>query len=81
MAAEINKMKLVELSNAGLGPWMIATVHDEVILDVPGEHVLDVVETLRKVMNDDNLLSVPIKAEISYGHRWGRKRDWVPEER
>lgn len=81
MAAEINKMKLVELDNAGLGPWMIATVHDEVILDVPGEHVLDVVETLRKVMNDDNLLSVPIKAEISYGHRWGRKRDWVPEER
>nr|MDD5491040.1 DNA polymerase [Patescibacteria group bacterium] len=77
MAAEINKMKLVELDNAGLGPWMIATVHDEVILDVPGEHVLDVAHMLEKVMNDDTLLSVPVRAEIAFGHRWGKKRDWV----
>ncbi len=76
-AAEINKMKLVELDNAGLGEFMFATVHDEVLLDVPGPHVLDVVATLEKVMNDDALLSVPIRAEVAFGHRWGRKQDWV----
>jgi DNA polymerase-1 len=76
MAAEINKMKLVELDNAGVGQWMIATVHDEVILDVPGDYVLSVIAVLNEIMNDDSILSVPITAEIAFGHRWGRKHDW-----
>lgn len=79
-AAEILKMKLVELDAAGLGEWMFAPVHDEVLLDVPGEHVRDAVHTLQRVMNDDKLLSVPIEAEVSHGRRWGEKTDWVEEE-
>lgn len=77
MAAEINKMKLIELDNAGFGEWMIATVHDEVILDVPGDAVRDVVAALEHIMNDDTIISVPITAEIAFGHRWGRKLDWM----
>jgi DNA polymerase I len=77
-AAEILKQKMLELSAAGLGEWMFLPVHDEVLLDVPGEHVRDVVRTLQQVMNDDELLSVPIQAEISYGRRWGSKVDWNP---
>lgn len=76
-AAEILKRKLLELDAAGLGAWMFAPVHDEVLLDVPGEHVRDVVRTLQKIMNDDELLSVPIQAEVSYGRRWGTKLDWT----
>lgn len=72
-AALINKLKLVELDAAGLGDWMIATIHDEVMLDVPAEHVTEVIETLRQVMNDDQLLSVPITAGVAYGERWGKK--------
>lgn len=75
-AAELLKRKLLELDASGLGPWMFAPVHDEVLLDVPAEHVLDAVRTLQRVMNDDTLLSVPIEAEVSYGRRWGAKRDW-----
>jgi DNA polymerase-1 len=75
-AAEINKMKLVELANAGLDDIMFATIHDEVLLDVPGSRVIEVVNTLKKVMNDDTLLRVPIQAEVSFGHRWGMKQDW-----
>jgi len=75
-AAEINKMKLVQLDAAGLGPYMFATVHDEVLLDVPGEHVLDAVHILQKIMNDDQMLSVPITASVSFGERWGSKLDW-----
>lgn len=75
-AAEILKRKLLELDAAGMGEFMFAPVHDEVLLDVPAEHVLDAVRTLNSVMNDSTLLSVPIEAEVSYGRRWGEKRDW-----
>lgn len=78
-AAEINKIKLVELDAAGIGEFMFATVHDEVLADVPGEHVLDVVRTMRRVMNDDEMFSVPVTASASFGERWGRKADWVEE--
>lgn len=76
MAAEINKMKLIELDNADLAQYMIATVHDEVILDVPGHAVLSTIDVLQRTMNDDSILSVPITAEVSFGHRWGKKQDW-----
>jgi DNA polymerase I len=75
-AAEINKRKLVEADSAGLGEWMFATVHDEVLLDVPGEHVRDAVHTLQTIMNDDTILDVPITAGVSFGERWGEKVDW-----
>jgi len=75
LAAEMFKMKLVELDNAGLGQFMILPVHDEVILDVPNTEYDGVIETLRKVMNDDKLLSVPVTAGLAYGERWGAKID------
>jgi DNA polymerase-1 len=75
LAAEMFKMKLVELSNAGLEQFMILPVHDEVILDVPNDDFPGVIDTLREVMNDDKLLSVPITAGIAYGERWGAKTD------
>lgn len=75
LAAEMFKMKLVELDNAGLGSRMILAVHDEVILDVPNSEYADVIITLKDVMNDDTLLSVPVTAGIAYGQRWGAKTD------
>lgn len=75
LAAEMFKMKLVELSNAGLEQFMILPVHDEVIMDVPNENLADVLTTLKDVMNDDKLLSVPITAGIATGKRWGAKED------
>jgi len=77
LAAEMFKMKLVELSNAGLEKFMILPVHDEVIMDVPNENLSDVLTTLKDVMNDDKLLSVPITAGIATGDRWGAKIDWT----
>lgn len=76
-AAETFKTKLVELDAAGLGSWMVAPVHDEIILDVPGEHVVDAVHVLRKVMNDDTMYSVPVTASVSFGRNWGSKSEWV----
>jgi DNA polymerase-1 len=70
-AAEIFKMKLGELAAAGLDQYMVVPVHDEIILDVPNEHVHDVCETLGSVMNDKNLLRVPLEATVSVKERWG----------
>lgn len=76
-AASLFKMKLLELDQAGLTPWMMLVVHDEVILDVPNEHVEDAVNVLHTVMNDDKIIApVPVEAEISFGARWGQKMKW-----
>ena len=79
LAAELFKMKLLELDAAGLGDWLVVPVHDEIILDVPNEHVIDAVVTLEKVMNDYDLLSVPVTAGVSFAQRWGEKTDWDVE--
>jgi DNA polymerase I len=76
-AAELFKMKLVELDAAGLGEFMVAPVHDEIILDVPFDHVAEVKQVLSQTMNDDKLLAVPLTASVSRGQRWSEKADWT----
>lgn len=79
-AASLFKIKLLELAAAGLDQWMMLVVHDEVILDVPDEHVLEVVHTLETIMNDTQVIApVPVTAEVSFGSRWGAKMDWNEE--
>lgn len=70
-AGEILKMKIVEADQAGLGPYMMIPVHDEIDFDVPNEEFDDVIHTIGTVMNDDKLLSVPITSSIDLGLRWG----------
>lgn len=76
-AAAVLKKKLLELDAAGLGDYMVVPVHDEIILDVPNEHVADVATTLRDIMNDDTMFKVPLTASVSYGQRWGSKEEYV----
>jgi DNA polymerase-1 len=79
-AAALFKMKLIELDHAGLGQWMVAPVHDEIILDVPNAHVEEAAQILMRVMNDYQILApVPVEAEVSYGFRWGEKKGWDVE--
>lgn len=77
LAAEMFKIKLVELSNAGLEKFMILPVHDEIIFDVPNDDLPDVIAAVKDVMNDDKLLSIPVTAGIATGTRWGAKTDWI----
>lgn len=77
MAAEILKMKLLELDAAGLGDVLRLPVHDEVIVEVPHEDVAEAVHIMNSVMNDDKLLSIPLTAGVSIGERWGEKKDYV----
>jgi DNA polymerase-1 len=75
-AAAMFKQKQLELHAAGLGPYMILPVHDEIILDIPTELVPDAAQTLRAIMNDTSY-PVPITASVAYGPRWGQKEEWV----
>lgn len=78
-AASLFKIKMLELAAAGLAPYIVLFVHDEVILDVPKSMANDVVYTLRKIMNDSTMFPVPISAGISWGERWGEKKEWIDE--
>lgn len=76
-AAAVLKKKLLELDAAGLGEWMVVPVHDEIILDVPTEHVAEAAATLRTIMNDDTMFTVPLTSSVSYGQRWGSKEEYA----
>lgn len=78
-AAEIFKLKLVELANAGLDQHLILPIHDEAIFCVPNEDLHEVARAAGEVMGDSQLLAVPISAGASVGQRWGQKIDYVPE--
>lgn len=78
-AASLFKQKQLELDAAGLGGYMVAPVHDEIFLEVPNEDVRDAVKTLQTVMNDDVQFPVPITASVSFGERWGEKKEWSDE--
>jgi len=74
-AAEILKLKLVELDAIGLGKYMILPVHDEIIMDVPDDEVSSVIDSLHDIMHDDSILDVPITATVATGRRWGTKSE------
>lgn len=75
-AAEVLKMKLVELAQVGLAGYLVCPVHDEVILEVPEDQLIDVARTVQRVMNDVDLFTVPITAGLATGTSWGAKQDY-----
>lgn len=78
-AAKLLKLKALELDAAGLGDYIILFVHDEIIFDVPNDLVRDAIRTIQKIMNDDTMFPVTIRASVSTGQRWGEKTEWIDE--
>lgn len=70
-AGEVLKQKIVEADQAGLGEYMVFPVHDEIDLDVPTDQLDDVLTTLLDVVNDDQLLDVPLTWSADVGPNWG----------
>jgi len=72
-AAEILKMALIGLQQAGLEQWMILPVHDEVLFEMPAWAVVEAVDTIREVMNavvDKEEYGVSITATPVIGRTW-----------
>lgn len=75
LAAEIMKVKLLEIDAAGLGDYLVLAVHDEAIMDVPDDEVGDAIDTMGTIMNDDKLLSLPLTSGGATGKRWAEKSE------
>lgn len=75
LAAEIMKVKLLELDAAGLGDYLVLAVHDEAIAEIPDDKVHDAIHTMNEIMNDEKLLTLPLTAGGATGKRWAEKKD------
>jgi DNA polymerase-1 len=73
-AADIIKKAMVdihrEIIERGLTTRMLLQVHDELIFEVPPEELAEVIELVRKRMEEAIELSVPLKVDIHAGNNW-----------
>ena len=73
-AAEIFKRSLIDLDMAGWGEFMVLPVHDEIVLDVPDEHVDEAMISVPKVMSNMADYAVPLTASAEGPFtNWGEK--------
>jgi DNA polymerase-1 len=73
-AAEIFKRAIVDLDMAGWGDYMVLPVHDEIVLDVPTEHVDEAMISVPKVMSNMADYAVPLTASAEGPFdNWGEK--------
>jgi DNA polymerase-1 len=79
-AAEVLKMKVLELEAAGVGHLATLLVHDEVIMDTPRDQAVEIRNVLNQVMNDTKLFATPIEADTEAAYRWGEKGEKTLEE-
>ena len=73
-AADIIKLAMVHMDKAlyerGLKSRMLLQVHDELVFEVPPDELELMKELVPEVMAGALKLSVPLKAEVSYGSNW-----------
>ena len=79
-AANMFKMKMVELDAAGIGDYLVLPVHDELDFDVPQPEIVDVQRIIQEVMPlqvgsdiGGEPLRVPISVGVDVVNRWGEK--------
>lgn len=73
-AAELLKKGLVDLDAAGLGPYMLFPIHDEIAADVPKEDEAEFKHLIESTLNDDTSFLVPLTwSADTFGERWSTK--------
>jgi DNA polymerase-1 len=70
-AGELLKIKMVEVAQAGLDEFALYPVHDEINFSIPRDQLDDATQTLREILDDDKILSVPLTWSIETGPDWG----------
>lgn len=66
-AAVVLKQRLAAIDNMGLTEYCVATIHDEVVAEVPAEDEEDFKHAIAEAMNDYEQFDVPITAEPGKG--------------
>lgn len=85
--AMINLLKRLNEINEGVTDpqkqfKMLATIHDEVLIEVPEDITAEQIEELENIMKSAVTLSVPFKVDTEVSARWGKgvsKKDWLQE--
>nr|BDD45014.1 hypothetical protein 9 [Bacillaceae bacterium] len=80
-AADIMKRAMIRLSNlAAKYDWLVlATVHDEALLEVPSDVTKEQVAEIEAAMTGATTLEVPLKVDVAFMHEWGneiKKDEW-----
>jgi len=74
-AADILKMAMIKLSKEFTQKfgrvYLILTVHDELVFEVPQEAVIEVAKEIKKIMEEVVDLEVPLAVDLSQGKNWG----------
>lgn len=63
-AAEVFKLDLLKCDAAGLTPWMMVPVHDEIVMSVPKDQVDDIKAELKECMTTRDGWAVPLTAGV-----------------
>jgi DNA polymerase-1 len=63
-SADILKTMMLELDAAGLGPYMVLPVHDELIFSIPEGDTTTIQEAAR-IMTWPDRLSVPLDVDVN----------------
>lgn len=73
-AADIIKIAMIDIRKSfldeGLKAKMILQVHDELVFELPGGELIEVMRIVREKMETAATLSVPLKIEIGHGRNW-----------
>ncbi len=73
-AADIMKIAMIRLHErlrvAGSPARLLLSVHDEVVLEVPRDHVVDVAPVVRETMETALKLDVPLDVDVKVGDDW-----------
>ncbi|WP_046215583.1 DNA polymerase I [Paenibacillus wulumuqiensis] len=73
-AADIIKLAMVHMDKAlkdrKLKSRMLLQVHDELVFEVPADEMEEMKTLVPQIMKDALQLSVPLKADVSYGSNW-----------
>ncbi|QGR02137.1 DNA polymerase I [Ehrlichia ruminantium] len=70
-SADIIKMSMIHLFDILKSGSMILQVHDELLFEVPEDHVDDTIKLIKEAMEGITRLSVPLKVDTSIGDNWG----------
>ena len=78
-AADLIKLAMVdiqrELDKKDLQTKMVLQVHDELVFDFPKQEEADLIDIVKKGMEEAIKLDVPIKASLKIGQNWANMQE------
>jgi DNA polymerase-1 len=84
-AADIIKKAMLEvetaLEKAGLSGQMLLQLHDELLLEVPKNELIETSHLVQQVMQKAVRLKVPLKVDLRVGANWGEMNFYAPKAR